>query len=591
MPMTAEQASTLLLLHFNSASPADFVDSSASGLKTTLRGTVAASTSAKFGGYCYEYSGAATSGSGVVLPQVPFNFRTNPYSLDMWAYPYSYPSTGKSFLFSSGYGDYFHRPSLSILGTGRLYVTQANGGNSPTFFQSVDPIPLNQWSHVVMSRNVYGCTTLFVNGVLVGSQSASAVVDMDAGFSPGAGLYSIGIGCEQYGTDNLFRGRIDELRLLGGMSVFDIPSFARPTAPHPDATPGDSLLLHCDGTNGGTSIVDSSVNVQVPTQIGGGGSVFTSTASARFGASSLRFGGSHAISYASSALFEAASRDWSIQCWVNIDSGVASGFRHIWQLFGASIQFRANLCYDAANSRFQFYTENGSGTGAAHIVGRALVPGVWTHTAVVKEGKAITLWVDGAAVGSTVTPAIPSGNLGLAIGTQNFSPNSTDGWLGYIDEFQAKMGTAIASVSFSPPTSPYPDSVLEAPSSIKPLVWAKAQVPGQFLTKVATAISPDTASSRGLRKDVYYGGGGMIVGFTKEQNVPSATVYAPRRLLLIRERGDVVVGETWSNGYTGAYAFMYVDMNAKYTIVAYDHTNTYGAEVATGVSPEPATFL
>lgn len=77
-------------------------------------------------------------------------------------------------------------------------------------------------------------------------------------------------------------------------------------------------------------------------------------------------------------------------------------------------------------------------------------------------------------------------------------------------------------------------------------------------------------------------GRGRITGTVK--NTPSTPV---RRLLrLYREPGGLLVKSTWSDALTGAYTFDGVAMDYRYTVVSFDHTQTFRAVIADRVLPE-----
>lgn len=72
---------------------------------------------------------------------------------------------------------------------------------------------------------------------------------------------------------------------------------------------------------------------------------------------------------------------------------------------------------------------------------------------------------------------------------------------------------------------------------------------------------------------------GRVRGTITVKGVP-----ASRRVRLVREKDGLTVREVWSDPTTGAYAFNRVDELQTYTVLAYDHTNTWPAEVAGGRS-------
>lgn len=77
-------------------------------------------------------------------------------------------------------------------------------------------------------------------------------------------------------------------------------------------------------------------------------------------------------------------------------------------------------------------------------------------------------------------------------------------------------------------------------------------------------------------------GRGRITGTVK--NTPATPV---RRLVrLYREPGGLLVKSTWSDPLTGAYTFDGLAMHYRYTVVSFDHTQTFRAVIADRVLPE-----
>lgn len=83
-------------------------------------------------------------------------------------------------------------------------------------------------------------------------------------------------------------------------------------------------------------------------------------------------------------------------------------------------------------------------------------------------------------------------------------------------------------------------------------------------------------------RNIYFGGIGRITGTVK--NTPATPVE--RRLLLLDEATRIVTQEVWSDALTGAYTFNNLDMQARYTVLSYDHTTLYRAVVADRQQPE-----
>lgn len=93
------------------------------------------------------------------------------------------------------------------------------------------------------------------------------------------------------------------------------------------------------------------------------------------------------------------------------------------------------------------------------------------------------------------------------------------------------------------------------------------------------------SSAPPLRHDIYHGGSYRIASTVKAKGSP-ANIPLHRRVQLIRERGSLVIRETWSDPVTGAYSFDGISGDYTYTVVAWDYTHNYRAVIADNLMPE-----
>jgi hypothetical protein len=85
--------------------------------------------------------------------------------------------------------------------------------------------------------------------------------------------------------------------------------------------------------------------------------------------------------------------------------------------------------------------------------------------------------------------------------------------------------------------------------------------------------------------NVVFGGRGSISGQVTALGSPS-DIPLRRRVRLHREREGIPVQEVWSDPVTGQYAFNGLQTGIKYTVIAYDYTQTYRAVAKDGVLAE-----
>jgi hypothetical protein len=208
-----------------------------------------------------------------------------------------------------------------------------------------------------------------------------------------------------------------------------------------------SLLLHGDGTNGSTTIIDSSPTPKTVTA----NNAQISTAQSKFGGSSILLtGSSSALRLARQVAFDFGTADFTIELWL-YPTSVASN-SNIWsQRTSASngISFRLTA------SKLNFFYDNlgtGNFSGAT-----SLLNNTWQHVALTRQGNNFKLWLDGqldgtsAAISADVTSTIDP-KVGATAGTFNVEVYS-----GYIDDLRITKGIARYTANFTPPTAPFPD--------------------------------------------------------------------------------------------------------------------------------------
>lgn len=225
-----------------------------------------------------------------------------------------------------------------------------------------------------------------------------------------------------------------------------------------------SLLLHGNGTNASTTIVDSSRTAKTPTLFG---NAQISTAQSKFGGASIAYDGS-----GDSVLYAYSSDTWlngdftielllypnSITTAFLLNQGGGTGIAF------ASIELllwntgKINFAASSANTSYDIGSESGS-TGE---IGTATVS-TWNHVAVTRSGNVYRGFVNGVQ-GYTQTLALTPYNTstrGFAVGgnfqttwgsgTPINSPN------GYMEEVRITKGFARYTANFTPPTFELPN--------------------------------------------------------------------------------------------------------------------------------------
>ena len=85
-------------------------------------------------------------------------------------------------------------------------------------------------------------------------------------------------------------------------------------------------------------------------------------------------------------------------------------------------------------------------------------------------------------------------------------------------------------------------------------------------------------------RNTYQGGNGRVAGTVKIKGSPNSPVQ--RKVRLIDEFTGLMVREVFSDPVTGAYEFLYVGRDHKYTVVSYDWANNFRAVLADNIAAE-----
>jgi hypothetical protein len=211
-----------------------------------------------------------------------------------------------------------------------------------------------------------------------------------------------------------------------------------------------SLLLHGDGTNGSTTIIDSSPSPKTMTAFG---DAQISTAQSKFGGASILFDGSgDYLSTPHTSAYDISSGDFTIECWIR--PTIIGSLRGI--ITTRSVQDGFFLRQQTDGSLFFAFTGVSS---SVTVSPAALSVNTWHHVAVTRFGNDFRVFLNGQS-GTVVTTSlngVPSASATLAIGVENAATLASQ-FSGYIDELRLTKGVARYTSNFTPPTAPFPDA-------------------------------------------------------------------------------------------------------------------------------------
>ena len=223
----------------------------------------------------------------------------------------------------------------------------------------------------------------------------------------------------------------------------------------PQGVPGNDaftkILLHMDGSNGGTTFTDvnagGSAHTWTPTNS------VTSSASLKFGPTSLKTT-SGFIRTPNSSDFILGASDFCVDFWLNGNgtSGVANLCGQI-DASGTNGSISVGVARSSGNLILASAWLNAS--NYTSVVGSTTVTdSVWRHIAFVRSSNNLRLYINGTQEGLTtaLSSTIPNQTSSWSVGSTGDLNTSTSV---YIDEFRLSVGTPRWTANFTPPTAQY----------------------------------------------------------------------------------------------------------------------------------------
>jgi hypothetical protein len=217
------------------------------------------------------------------------------------------------------------------------------------------------------------------------------------------------------------------------------------------------LLLKGDGTNGSTTILDSSKVAGAPKTVTAVGNAQISTAQSKFGGSSIAFDGNgDGLNVTKTADFDFGTANFTIESWVYFSSG---DFKIIDAFKGYTLNTSGNYFDLFVNSSryIRFATSVGDSFLALTATDQQMSINTWHHVAASKASGTVRLFVNGvqAATTGSLSSTINGGTVRINVGyTEEFNNNYLNG---YIDDLRITKGIARYTANFTPPTAPFPD--------------------------------------------------------------------------------------------------------------------------------------
>ena len=216
-----------------------------------------------------------------------------------------------------------------------------------------------------------------------------------------------------------------------------------------------SLLLHGNGTNGSTTITDSSPSPKMVTPVG---NAQISTAESPYpSGSSISFDGNgDFITLPGGTAFELGTGDFTIEFWVRFASFSGDQFKGIIDTRASgdgSNTNRWSLYFDGDVTRL-LWAQNGINRFASPT----LSINTWYFITLCRASGNCRIFADGVQIGLTFADSVNYG-VGTSRPIIGAFGNNTSGqnFNGFIDELRITKGVGRYTANFTPPTEPFAD--------------------------------------------------------------------------------------------------------------------------------------
>ncbi|MEO8388967.1 LamG-like jellyroll fold domain-containing protein [Polaromonas sp.] len=310
---------------------------------------------------------------------------------------------------------------------------------------------------------------------------------------------------------------------FGGIVTSTYAYYAETTFPTVDPNAGDpriqsvSLLLHGDGANGSTSIIDSSL---MPNTVTAMGTPQISTSQSKFGGASIRFdGGIGYLTGPYQASLNAGMDDFTAETWyytlsatsdqaiftigkpaIAVGADVAMGLHHFGSTFAGKVRA---FVYSGAD---QYFVDS--------II--ALTTNAWHHLAFVKRGGLLSLYLNGVLQGTaTANVQLNTSTSGWVFSLGRYADSAPRYVNGYLDDFRFTKGVARYVANFTPPSQAFAD-VADPP--IDPNAMGHNIGDLQSITNAAGHITQFTQYDRA----------GRVRQMVDPKGIVTDTAYTPR---------------------------------------------------------------
>jgi uncharacterized protein (DUF427 family) len=446
-PLTAVSGTSLLTCQSNR-----FLDNSTNAFTITRNGDTSVQAFQPFPG-ATTWSGSVLGGSGywdgagdaLSLPSsTNLAMETGDFTIEMWVNGANNGTTvGGSFRRLFTLGTVQTSGCIETYnGSGTMYI-EIFGVTALTFDASI--LLNSAWNHFAITRSG---TTLraFVNGTQVASATNSTNLNA-------ASSSTSFIGAANASAGN-FIGYISDVRILKGTAQYT-STFTPPTAPLTAIT-NTQLLTRF--TNAG--IFDSATMNNLETV----GNAQVSTSVVKYGTGSMYFNNTQSGSPTTTDYLLASNNpqynlgggNFTVEFWLYPTTvSVSNPYNQAFIISKASYSSNQGWSIIQGNQTIILRIGDSGGTFTSS---NALSANTWQHIAVVRNGTAVNIYVNGTSVASGTLNNFTDSSTVLNVG----GAKSTTGWNGdypyngYIDDLRITKGAARYIGNFTPPVARMP---------------------------------------------------------------------------------------------------------------------------------------
>ena len=452
-PLTAISGTSLLTFQSNR-----FIDNSSNAFTFTIVGSPSIQRFSPFSPTtAYDASviggSAYLDGSGDYLT-VPYNPAlvpgNNDFTVELWVYFNDVGSTLRS-LCGLGYGangsgpvtSTWHLRYMGSQGSNQLMFARYDGSTEYNYSTSGATFVNNSWYHIAVSK-ASGTLKIFVNGVAYYSAANSinyTAINTSDPFVAGVGYFGPESGMT---GPRYFNGILSNIRVINGTGLYTA-NFTPPTAP---LTPVAKTTLLLSNTNAG--IYDGAMMNDLETV----GNAMVSTSVKKYGTGSLYFNplSASAANYLvlpSSELGSFGTVNFTIEFWMYPTSlDTSHGTSSLATLFDTDVSAGSGTDWWAIHQSGSGLVLASNSTNQLTSNTGILTANTWQHVAFVRNGTALTVYVNGTAQGSVTYATTLGSKRKLFIGVQS---GVARWYKGYLDDVRITKGVARYTTNFTAP--------------------------------------------------------------------------------------------------------------------------------------------